>query len=449
MTAPVPERQVRPSWSLSSHARRLVTLALGGLAIAVVSRRPEFAAAAAPALVLLAAWRRDRPAQIGVSLRSTAGQVSEGEHAAVKVTVTGTGHFGVDLLLHASDAVEVAAGARRGIVGPAPEPAAPGTSAATATDGADRADSAASSTTGIVPFLVSRWGRRGIGNLEIVLRDRWRLQEGRVTMQLPSIDCYPAPAGQDTRVVLSRLLNWLGEHASRAQGAGTDFTGVRDFVPGDWQRRINWPATTRRGRLQLNVFAAERSQNVVIIADATSDVGEIGATALDLAVRGAAGTARAYLAARDRVGFISYASRAAWIAPGTGTRQFFRIMNAMLAEPDSGPGGTSLDRLPRAALPPGALIIVFSPLLSQRLVGALRDLRERGLTVLIVDVLNAEPEGGNDSLSGLARRIWRMEQQAIRFSLRELGVPVAHWDGVQALDEPLAPYTRRVMVSSR
>ncbi len=366
--------------------------------------------------MLLATWQRDRPAQIGVSLRSTAGQVFEGEHAAVKVTVTGTGRFCADLLLHASDAVEVPA---------------------------------AASTTGTVPFLVNRWGRRGIGNLEIVLRDRWRLLEGRVTMQLPSIDCYPAPAGQDTRVVLSRLLNWLGEHASRAPGAGTDFTGVRDFVPGDWQRRINWPATTRRGRLQLNMFAAERSQNVVIIADATSDVGEIGATALDLAVRGAAGTARAYLAARDRVGFISYASQAAWIAPGAGTRQFFRIMNAMLAEPDASPGGTNLDRLPRAALPPGALIIVFSPLLSQRLVGALRDLRERGLTVLIVDVLNAEPEGGNDSLSGLARRIWRMEQQAIRFSLRELGVPVVHWDGVQALDEPLAPYTRRVMVSSR
>ncbi len=432
MTTPGPERQVRLSWSLSAHARRLVTLALAGLAIALISRRPEFAAAAAPALVLLTTWRRDRPGQIGVSMRSTAGQVFEGEHAAITVTVTGAGHFGVDLLLHASDAVGVPAGTGHR------------TAAARDTTAPDPAE-----PTGRVPFLVSHWGRRAIGNLEIILRDRWRLHEGRVTMPLPSIDCYPAPAGQDTRVVLSHLLNWLGEHASRAQGAGTDFTGVRDFMPGDWQRRINWPATTRRGRLQLNMFAAERSQNVVIITDATSDVGEIGATTLDLAVRGAAGTARAYLAARDRVGFISYATRAAWIAPGAGTRQFFRIMSALLAEPGTSPGGTSLDRLPRAALPPGALIIVFSPLLSQRLVGALRDLRERGLSVLIVDVLNAEPQGGSDSLSGLARRIWRMEQQAIRFSLRELGIPVVHWDGVQALDEPLARYTRRVMVSSR
>jgi hypothetical protein len=42
-----------------------------------------------------------------------------------------------------------------------------------------------------------------------------------------------------------------------------------------------------------------------------------------------------------------------------------------------------------------------------------------------------------------------MEQQAIRFSLRELGIPLVHWDGVQSLDEPLAPYTRRAMVTHR
>ena len=68
---------------------------------------------------------------------------------------------------------------------------------------------------------------------------------------------------------------------------------------------------------------------------------------------------------------------------------------------------------------------------------------------MVIDVLNAEPPGGSDRLSHLARRIWRMEQQAIRFSLRELGIPLVSWDGEQSLDESLAPYTRRVMVSHR
>ena len=42
-----------------------------------------------------------------------------------------------------------------------------------------------------------------------------------------------------------------------------------------------------------------------------------------------------------------------------------------------------------------------------------------------------------------------MEQQAIRFSLRELGVPVVAWDGAAPLDLPLAPYTRRPLVTRR
>ena len=94
-------------------------------------------------------------------------------------------------------------------------------------------------------FEVPRWGKRGVGTVTLSLHDRWRLAEGRVTLTLPSIDCYPSPAVQRTEVVLARLPNRLGEHRARAPGDGTEFNGVREFVPGDRQRAINWPASTR------------------------------------------------------------------------------------------------------------------------------------------------------------------------------------------------------------
>jgi uncharacterized protein (DUF58 family) len=412
-------RHARLAWSLSAHAQRLITLALAGLVIAVITRRPEFAGVAAPAVLLLAARRPARPAQIAVSASPSAVKLTEGEQAELAVAVSGQGDHSVDLLLHPRYAV------------------VPG---------------AASAAGSGVPFQVTRTGRRGLGVLEVTLRDRWRLTEGHATVELPIVDCYPMPAAQRQRVVLSRLPSRLGEHPSRSSGEGLEFTGVREFVPGDRQRRINWPATTRRGRMQLNTFAAERTQNVVILADASSDVGEPGSTPVDLAFRGAAGAARAYLAVRDRVGLIVYQQSVRWVAPGLGARQYYRIMDLMLlehartADPARAAG---LTRLPRAALPPGSLILVFSPLLDRRLVETVRDLRERGFSVLIIDVLNAEPTGRNDSVSGLARRVWRMEQEAIRFSLRELGIPLVRWDGRQSLDEPLAPYTRRVMVMRR
>jgi uncharacterized protein (DUF58 family) len=415
-------RPVRLQWSVSAHARRLITLTLAGLIIAIITRRPEFAAVAAPAVLLLTVRRPQRPAQISVSVRTSATRLSEGESADLEVTVTGYGDHSVDLTVHPRYAVVPGAG---GVVG-----------------GRDS----------ILPFRVDRWGRRSLGLLEITLRDRWRRTEGHATVELPTVDCYPRPAAQRSRVVLSRLPSRLGEHASRSPGEGVEFTGVREFVAGDRQRRVNWPATTRRGRLQLNTFAAERTQNVVIIADASSDVGDPGSTPVDLALRGSAAAARAYLAVRDRVGFVVYQGSVRWIAPGLGARHYYRIMDLMLADPElaglrSRDGG--ITRLPRAALPPASLILVFTPLLDRRLVETLRDLRERGFSMLIIDVLNAEPSGSHDSLSGLARRIWRMEQQAIRFSLRELGIPLVHWDGEQSLDEPLAPFTRRVMVSRR
>ncbi|HEX8006422.1 MAG TPA: hypothetical protein VF482_08340, partial [Trebonia sp.] len=171
---------------------------------------------------------------------------------------------------------------------------------------------------------------------------------------------------------------------------------------------------------------------------------------LDLALRGAGAAARAYTDARDRVGVITYQwGGTSWLPPGLSRRQVYRIIDSMLSSDAGYARGASFARLPRAALPPGALVVVFSPLLDQRFVEALRDMRERGFALLVVDVLNTEPPRRLTFADVMARRIWRMEQQAIRFSLRELGVPVVHWDGVAPLDLPLAPYARRPLVVRR
>jgi uncharacterized protein (DUF58 family) len=417
-------RQVAVHWGLSAHARRLLTLALAGLVLAVATGRPEFAGLAAPALLLLATIRRNRPAQLGVRASLTDSQVIEGTAAAVIVDIADPGDFEADIRIEPGPAI--AAG---------PPVTLPRSEAA--------------SRSARLPFTTQRWGSRQVGVLQVVLRDLYRLTEGEIAVPLPQVDCKPRPAQLASSVVLSRLPARLGEHAARAAGEGSEFAGVREFVPGDRQRRINWPATTRRGTLHLSTFAAERTQHTVVIADATADVGEPGSTSLDLVLRGAAGAIARYLAARDRVGLIVFGTRLSWVGPGQGQRHFHRLTDLLVSSPFGWEPAAALTRLPRAALPPGALIIVFSPLLDTRLIEAVRDLRERGFNVLVVDVLNAEPQPSRGALSALAVRMWRLEQEAIRFSLTQIGVPIVHWDGTSSLDEPLAPYTRRVMVVRR
>ena len=412
---------VRVSWVPSAHARRLLTLAITALVLAVVTRRPEFAGVAAPAVVLLATWRTDRAAELSVRIDGPRTRVVERDEAVISVSVDGQGPHDAELTL--LPGAEIFAGPTVLM------PAAPGGGPATAR----------------MRFRAVRWGRRRPGTLEIVLRDRARLAEGRVLVELARVDCAPRPARLDGTILLSRLQSRLGEHPARVAGDGGEFDGVREFVAGDRQRRINWPATSRRGTLHLTTFAAERTQNVVVIADTSFDVGKLGLSTHDLALRGAAGVIARYTASRDRVGLISFGNGVGWLAPGQGRRHLEHLMELLVRGP-AGDRPDAFARLPRAALPPGALIVAFSPLLHPGFIEAVRDLRERGFSVLVVDVLGSMPEHDTSTLSALTARLWRLEQEAMHYSLTQIGVPVRHWDGTAPLDEPLAPYLRRKIV---
>jgi len=364
-----PQRSVAVTWRLSSLARRLATLALAGLFLAVITRRPEFAGLAAPALLLLVPRPSSRPASVGVTLAAVADQVTESEQATLLARITGYDAGTLRLRLH--PAAWITAG-----------PAACGA------DGWHR-----------LPFRVRHWGQRPIGTLEVVLHDRWRLAEGRATLGLPAVTCLPRPARLESLVVLSKLPARLGEHAARATGEGTEFAGVREFVPGDRQRRINWPATTRRGTLQLNTFAAERAQVTVILLDVSTDVGAAGESTADLAVRAAAGAAAAYLAARDRVGLISFGRQVRWISPAPGRRQADRIMHMITFDSGDGEPLTSVSRLPNAALPPGALIIDFSSIRPDVTVELAGQAAHRGFRLIDAPVSGGEAGAVNASLS--------------------------------------------------
>jgi uncharacterized protein (DUF58 family) len=435
-------RQVPVRWRLSAHAGRLLTVTMAALALALLTHRAAFAGLAAPAALLLSTLRSRRPAQVTVEVRPEDSGSVEGVPSAVQIGIGGQGSYDADLRIEPGDAIMPGPG----LVLPALPP--PDPAAATETTSAD-GSAAAESRQARLSFTAQRWGRRQIGMLAITLRDRYGMAEGQISVGLPWTDCRPVPAQLSRSILLSRLPSRLGEHPARATGEGGEFAGVREVLPGDRQRRINWPATTRRGTIHLSTFADERSQPVVVIADATADVGEPGMTSLDLVLRGAAGVMTRYLANRDRVGLIVYASRLSWIPPAQGERHFRQLLDLLMSSPGGLDKAGGLTRLPRAALPPAALILVFSPLLDSSLVEAVRDVRERGFSVVIIDVLNSEPGDDGSKISALTRRVWRLEQQSIRFALLELGVPVVHWDGRSSLDDPLGPYTGRVMVVRR
>ena len=97
--------------------------------------------------------------------------------------------------------------------------------------------------------------------------------------------------------------------------------------------------------------------------------------------------------------------------------------------------------IPRRTLPPNALVIALSPLLDQRSVGALLDLRARGYDLAVIDVspvpFIARPQSGLDAV---AYDIWALRRDALRHRLQRAGVAVAEW---QRRDGPCNPSWRR------
>ncbi|MGC8627000.1 MAG: DUF58 domain-containing protein [Acidimicrobiales bacterium] len=402
------------AWAVPAHARRLSYVAVAALAVAVVTRRPAFVAIAVPALVLLAGRHRPPASKLELVLAPSTARVCEGERLDVQVLPVLAADVTAEVLVHPSEGVSASA-------------------LQACSGGGDGS---------VVSVVLSRWGHQYPGTVELVLHDRSHLWESHAFTPLPEVVCYPAPAHHRAAFVLGRLRSRSGEHVARSAGEGVEFAAVREYTFGDRQLSINWAATTRRGRLQVNTFAAERSQDVVLVVDASIDLGDIGQSTVDIAFRGALGVARTYLDARDRVGLVVAGTRVQWVSPGLGKRQYFRLMEAMV---EGGPAlavGDSIMRAPPAALPPGASVIAFSPLLDARWVEMLRDMCERGFSVVVVDILTQGPTARRSRLDKLARRIWQLERQALIFSLRELGVAVVAWDGTGPVELPLFVHPR-------
>jgi uncharacterized protein (DUF58 family) len=66
---------------------------------------------------------------------------------------------------------------------------------------------------------------------------------------------------------LSRLRQVEGEVAARGAGRGAEFDSLREYVPGDDVRSIDWRATARRTSLAVRVYRPERDRRVVLALD--------------------------------------------------------------------------------------------------------------------------------------------------------------------------------------
>jgi uncharacterized protein (DUF58 family) len=406
------------SWHPSARARSLATAALLALVAAVLTGHAALVLLAAPALGALALLPRRSPPELDIEVALSGSRCFEGEEVTVTATVRATPPLD-ELIVELEPAAQVALD--------------PGTRASPRTQAFLRAGQAGTRWV----IRPQRWGRLSPGTVRVTARAGARQTSRRI--ELDPVEVFPRPARMRPRLVPAELLRRIGEHTGRAVGDGVEFAGIRQYVPGDQLRDVNRAVSIRHGQLHVNQRAAARAADLVVMIDAFGDSGPVSERTLDLAVHGAAALVTAYLRVADRAGLVVLGGLLRWLGPAAGDRQFYRIAEMMLAARFDSYVTPDVGRIPRTALPPGTLVVVFSPLLDPRGFGAISDLRQRGFPLIMVDTLRDEPPPGSRPDARLALRLWRLDRAATRARLRALGIPVLRWDTGAELDSVLAP----------
>jgi uncharacterized protein (DUF58 family) len=394
-----------PSLKLRVYAALTATGALVGLALG----HPEPVALGAPfaayAVLGLALARRPEVQAGAVVERS---RVLEGEDIEVRVDVTA--NVDLELALELRSASGLQPVARKQSLG---------------LKAGERTD---------ITFSLRprRWGAYRIGSIAVRARDRFGLIDYEFQpVALGAVRVFPAVEPLRALIEPLELQATSGSRVSRERGEGTEFAEVRPFVSGDRLRRVNWRVTARRGAPYVSDRHPERNADVILFLDTFVEVGDT----LTLGVRAAASLAAAYLARKDRVGVVGFGGVLNGLGPRLGQLQLYRIIDALLgSEVVFSYAHKDIGFVPRGMLPPKALVVGITPLIDERYIRALLDLRGRGFDVAVIDVSPVPFVKPHDEL---AHRVWLLHREALRTRLLALGAPVAEWRG-EPFQVPLA-----------
>jgi uncharacterized protein (DUF58 family) len=147
-----------------------------------------------------------------------------------------------------------------------------------------------------------------------------------------------------------RLVNdtLAGEYHSVFKGRGMDFDEVREYVPGDEVRTIDWNVTARAGRPFVKKFTEERELTILLLVDvsASGNFGSANQSKRELAAELASVLAFSAIRNSDKVGLILYTDRIEqYIPPKKGRRHVMRVAREILFHEPQGRGTDTVKAL--------------------------------------------------------------------------------------------------------
>lgn len=271
------------------------------------------------------------------------------------------------------------------------------------------------------------------GPLRLVIR------QGKVAMSEP-VKVYPnlLDVRRYDLMLRRNRLQELGLRNTRQFGEGSEFERLREYLPDDEYRRINWKATARRHRPITIEYETERSQNVIALLDVgrmmQSPVADIAK--LDYVVNAVLFLGYVATSKGDKVGMMTFADDVGhYLRPRQGRGQFYRMLEllyAVEAQPVEPNYRRALSYL-AAKQRKRSLVIIFTDLSGgvsmQSLVAHTTLLARRSLPLVVTisdpDIVTATQQTPSDSISAYQRSAAAQlldERQVTLDTLRQQGV---------------------------
>jgi uncharacterized protein (DUF58 family) len=413
-------REVHLRWRASTLTRAVATCAALALALALIRSCWQLIAFAAPLLGVLCSisWQRQLP-KVSVHAEPGSQRCFETEQAQFTIWAT-TETYGVAVELTMS-AVE---GMQLNVL--------------------DRTFDQRQT----VATTAERWGRYPIRAVVKAVA-HGGLLTATGTVDAADVTVFPMTPPQATALPPTELLDRLGTHLTRHIGRGVEYADIRTYVPGDQLRTINWPVSARRGRLHVTQRLTDRSADVVVLVDSYPQPVGPATDSTERTVRGAAQVVQTALRNGDRAGIVALGGRRPrWLGADIGQRQFYRVLDTVLAAGDEFETTTGT-LAPRAAVPPGAIVVAFSTLLDTEFALSLIELRRRGHVVVAVDVLQGSPFAAQQD--PLVDRMWTLQRSAMYRDMGTVGVDIVAWRADHTLDQSMraVPDRRRPVAGRR
>tara|TARA_B100001250_G_scaffold326091_1_gene290017 strand:+ start:5963 stop:7207 length:1245 start_codon:yes stop_codon:yes gene_type:complete len=286
-------------------------------------------------------------------------------------------------------------------------------------------------------------GHYHLGPVKMRVKDAFDLfYNEKIEESIHSFSVFPQIEVLEEQIITSRAPKLLsGAMPLNVIGTGTEFYSLREFVPGDSLRSVNWKALAKKGKMMVNETVREDVMDVILLIDAreVSAVGGGKDTPLEMSCRAAATYAKQLLDERNNVALMVYGDSIERVDLDRGEHHLFKILTALSSARPNGNLKLEIvlkDLLPY--IPSGSPIILFSSLDDDHTISeAFTNTISRGYTITTVSPSSLDFEERMKRIPAQPLLIARIERDNLISEIRSFGMQIGDWKSDEAVNTAL------------